>query len=333
MPNPSPFQHLTVGRVYLVADDILNKRTVALRSFRYGVYAEQDITANRDKIAALPEAVRGRPEAAALADEDADHDGYGGAVWHLVEAYRLAPDTTPDERDALDQVRAVFGTLDDLTAKYDVEAKAAAEKRAKLKAVLPLLSRFPLTKNKTLADWAEAHIAAGENLGKLLSKRADAGDRALAGRLRSSGIGLLNRLREELTKARREDPSLAPTLDDDLFAYADLMETTSATEAAAEKKAEEQRKVADKAKKAESKAKKADDKNKQAAEAERRVKDAQRVLEGAKQAAAEAQKEADDAQKEALAAASPPPAPTTPATPPAPATPAASAGTAGTGGS
>ena len=167
--------------------------------------------------------------------------------------------------------------------------------------LLPLLQLFPIAGNKTLADWAEPHVAAGETLGTLLSQRADAKDRAAAGRLRSAGIGLLNRLRDELARARKVDVSLAATLDQDLFAYADLLEVASATEAAEAKKAAEAQKAEEMTRKAEGKARRADDKTKRAAEAGRHARDAARRAEEAQKEAEAAAKAAAEAEQEAQA--------------------------------
>lgn len=296
---------ITIDRLYLALVDLLAKRVTTLRSFRYGVYAEQELTEVRDAIFALPEAIRGKPQAVALAEADGDHDGFGAAAIRVLQGHLSAPDLSPAARAAAEELIEVIGTLDDLQARYDVEAKAAAEKRAKLVGLQPSLELFPVADGKTLANWFESHVAAGEKIGALLSDRADAQNRALAGSLRNTGVGLLNALRAEVAKARKKDAKLPATLDDDLFAFCDDLEGQAQAAAAAEKKAEAQRKPAEKAKKVEAQAKKADDLAKQAAELQRQAQEAQR-------AAADAVKLADDARKAAeaaLAEAQAPPAP------------------------
>jgi hypothetical protein len=307
------YRYITIDRIYLGLVDLLGKRVASLRAFRYGAYLEPELIEVRDSIASLPEAIRGKPQAAALADADVAHDGFGGAAIKVVQGHLLAPDLSDAARDAAGKILEVLGTLDDLQARYDVEAKAAIEKRAKLLGLQPLLKLFPVADNKTLADWAEAHVVAGEKIGTLLSDRADAKDRARAGVLRNIAVGMLNNLRAELGKARKKDPTIPATLDDGLFAYCDQLEAAAEQAAADEKKADEERKTADKAKKAETKAKKADDLIKQATELARRAEEAQKAAADAQKAAEEAQKAAEEARREAEAPTPAPVKPTTPA--------------------
>lgn len=309
------FRFISIDRLYLALVDLLGKRVTSLRSFRYGAYAEPELIESRDSIAALPEAVRGMPQAAALAEADRDHDGHGSASIRVLQGHLLSPDSTPDLRDAAEKCLAFLGTLEDLQARYDVEAKRALEKRKKLPPIVPLLQLFPVAHNKTLADWVEAHVAAGEKIGALLSQRADAEDRALASALRNRGVKLLNTVRGELGKARKKNnPPIPESLDQDIFAFCDQLEAEAAAAAAAEKKAEGERKTADKTKKAEAEAKKADELAKQATEAARRANEAQKAAEEAQKLAEEARRAADKAREDAEAP--PPAAPATPAVPP-----------------
>jgi hypothetical protein len=306
------FRYITIDRLYLALIDLLGKRVTPLRSFRYGAYLEPELIELRDAIFALPEAIRGKPQAAALAEADRGHDGFGAAAIRVLQGHLSAPDLSPAARDAAEKILEFIGTLDDLQATYDAEAKAAIDKRAKLAGMEGLLKLFPVADNKTLADWAESHIAAGETIGVLMSNRADAQTRALAGSLRNQGVGMLNTLRAQLVKARKKEPTLPESRDQELFARCDELEAAAEQAAADEKKAEEQRRAEDKAKKAETQAQKADELTTQAAELARRAHDAQKAADDAAKLAAAARKAADDAQ---AAADAPPPPPADPKKP------------------
>jgi hypothetical protein len=237
------FVHTTLDRLYIALVDLLTKRASALQSFPYGAFVLPELTSLRDKLAALPEVQKGRPYAAELATLDKVHDGFGTACFYLIEAYLAAPDTTQAQRDSLETLRDALGTLDDLTATYDAEAKAAKDRKDKLASLKPMLDFFPITANKTLFDWAQGFINAGESLGDMLSKRADVKDRVAAGRIRSDAIGVLNQARRELGRAQKKDPNLPADLDDQVFAFFDQLEAKSAEEAAEEKKAAEKKAV------------------------------------------------------------------------------------------
>lgn len=240
MAKRKTLAHITIDRVYLALDDLLSTRTAALQSFPYGKYVEKNLTDLRLKIRALPEAARRRPLADALSQTDKTHDAFGGAIWHLIEAHLLAPNTPKATRDAAQSIREAFGSLDDLTASYDAEVMATKTRKRKMADLESALSLFPVAPSVTLLDWAHSFIAAGETIDSLLSKRADAKDRALAGRLRNDAVGLLNQTRKELARDKKKDPSLAEDLEHQVFAYFDQLEAKSAQEAAEEKKKEEE---------------------------------------------------------------------------------------------
>lgn len=230
--------HITIGRVEIALNDLLSpKRLSALKSSPYGMYIVDELIQLRDKIAALPANVKSKPFAGDLADLDKTHDGFGAACWYLVEAYLRAPDTTPDQRKALLDIRDVLGVLDDITGTYDVEAQLAQKRNAKLGSINAAMASFPVAGGKTMTDWAQGYVGAGISIGKVLSDRADAKDRALASLLRSETIGVLNETRRQIARAMKKDATLPATLDKDVFAFFDELEETSAEEAAAEKKA------------------------------------------------------------------------------------------------
>jgi hypothetical protein len=229
-------QYITLDRLQLALDDLLTKRKAALVSFPYGAFIAPDLQATLDKIKALPEAVKTKPFSGDLADLDKTHDGFGAACWFLAEAYLRAPDTTPDQRKALLAIRDVLGTLDDTTAGYDTEAKRAQDRSAQLAGITAALSGIPVAGGKTMLDWAQGYVGAGVAIGEILSKRADAKDRAAANLLRNETVGLLNETRRQLARAAKKDPALPASLDGDIFGWLDELEAKSAEETAEEKK-------------------------------------------------------------------------------------------------
>jgi hypothetical protein len=230
-------RHITLGNQLLGLDDLLVKRLASLQSFDAGAASVKFLTARRDNIAALPAELTGRPLADELAATDDRHDGVGGATWFVLEAAIRHPDTTPAMLDAAKKIRAAFiPQLEDLRARYDVEAQAATEHEASLVALKTELMMFPVSTGGTLYDWAADFIAAGKKLGAQLSLRADAKDRKAATALRGETLAKLNRLRDDLADAKKDDATLPADLDDQVFGYFDLLEKNDAEAAAEEKK-------------------------------------------------------------------------------------------------
>jgi hypothetical protein len=243
MAKIKKFAHITIDRLFTALDDLLKNRVAALQSFPYGAFVVNDLTEQRDRLSMLPEAFKGRPFAGPLTKADKTHDGFGAALWHMIEAYILAPDTTPELLEIALKIREAFGSLDALTASYDDEVTAAKKNKDKVDELKLALASFPIANGKTLLDWAKGFVKAGETIDSLLALRADVKDRALAGRLRSDTVGLLNHTRKELGRAQKKDPALPADLDDQVFAYFDLLETNSAQDAAEEKKKETTKKA------------------------------------------------------------------------------------------
>jgi hypothetical protein len=112
-------RHILLESLLVGLDDLLTKRLPALQSFANGAANVQLITAQRDKIAALPAALTGRPLTGELEVSDVRHDGLGGAMWFIIEAYLRHPDTPAERIDAARKIRAAFiPALDDLMATY-----------------------------------------------------------------------------------------------------------------------------------------------------------------------------------------------------------------------
>ena len=262
-------RHLTLGNLLLGLDDLLEKRNDALQSFDAGKASVKFLSSRRDKIKALPAELTGRPHADLLAATDARHDGFGGVVWFVTEAYLRHPGSTPAMIEAARKIRASFITsLDDLRARYDDEAKAAKAHEPSLEALKADLQMFPMAGNETLYDCAVGFVAAGKKIHELLSDRADAKDRRAASALRGETVAKLNRLRDDLADALKDEPSLPADLEAQVFGYFDLLEKKDA-EAAAEEKQNEAVRQEEAAKKEAAKAAKKDEATKaEAAKAE-----------------------------------------------------------------
>jgi hypothetical protein len=231
--------YLTLNSVILGLDDLLQKRLPALQSFDAGKSAVKPLTVRRDKIAALPPELKGRPLADELSVADGRHDGCGGAMRCYLDAVLRHPDSSPELVAAAKKLLSDFvPTFEALQARYDVEANSAKGREALLTTLHPELTMFPVPvpAGGTLLDWATAHVDAGKQLATLLSQRADAKSRKAASTLRTEVVSKLTRLREDLLEALKDDPDLPADLEAQVFGYLDLLEKADADAAAAEKK-------------------------------------------------------------------------------------------------
>lgn len=209
----------------------------ALQSFGAGQASVPFLTLRRDRIAALPPELRGLPLTAELSAADNRHDGFGAVLWFTTAAVLRHPDATPQMLDAARKIRAAFiPSLDVLQARYDVEAKAAKDNEARLTTLAPELQMLPSPTGGTLHETATSFIEEGKKLDVFLSSRADAKDRKRAAALRAEVLSKLNRLRDDLADAMKDDPSLPADLEDQVFGYVDLLARKDA-EAAEKKKA------------------------------------------------------------------------------------------------
>lgn len=182
-------------------------------------------------IDALPPALTGgTPFAMELTVLDALHDGFGGAVYFATEVYLRLPNTPPDVLDAARRVRAAFiPELGELGASYSVEAHRAAERRPLLASMKADLDKLPIAGDKTLFDVVTAFLDAGDKIHHELSKRADVpkGARKEAAVIRSTTVGVLSRLRSDVTREIKKNPALPKDLEQRIFGYLDTLEAMS----------------------------------------------------------------------------------------------------------
>lgn len=217
-------RHLALVDLRLGLTDLLTKRRAALELTAIGARYAPMLQKKLDQINALPAALIGKALAQELDEADMTHDGFGGAVWLQTESYVRAPGTAAAVVEAAQRIRGRFiPAMSALNASYADQADAALERKKVLEANRADLESFPLAGNKTLFDWVQGFLDAGEQIHTLLSNRADAseGKRKEAGALRSSTLGMLSRLRAGIADEVADDAALPRDLDAQVFGYVD----------------------------------------------------------------------------------------------------------------
>jgi hypothetical protein len=207
--------------------DLFDKRLSDLLESQAGKYYHPRLTEIRDGIDALPAIFTGGlPHAEELQLADAEHDGYGAAVFFVTEVYLRLPNAAPAIVAAAKRIRAeLIVELDELKKPYAVEADKAIERKAKLPELHDALHLFPMVGGGTLFEVAKKFLDAGEKIHHLLSKRADVpkGSRKEATALRSKAVGLLYRLREDIQTEVAKNPDLPRDLEHRVFGYLDVL--------------------------------------------------------------------------------------------------------------
>jgi hypothetical protein len=211
--------------------DLIDQRTPVLLATAAGKLYYPRLVYVRIAIDALPPSVtRERPLAEALAEADAEHDDFGAALWHYIEAIRRAPDVGAETRASALRIRDAFiPTLAILQASYATEAAGAVIRRPMIAALRTDLDAFPLPDQRTLLAWAEGFVAKGHELSVLLKQRAntkadlETTPRTRAGSLRSEAIGLLSRFRSALGDEFADRPAVARDRDFEIFAFLDQL--------------------------------------------------------------------------------------------------------------
>lgn len=218
--------NLTLNDIKLFLDDLLLLRKTSVLLLSGGATHLKLFTQRRDQLQALPEATLGRPLVDLLTETDALHDGFGRSLFYFTEGYKHLPSLPSSLRSSAEKLQETFiAALELLRARYPDEAARAVTLRPKLTELEPELKSFPIA-GGTLLDVAREFIANGEKLGVLLSKRADvnnASDRSSAGKLFSSTLGLIRRVRESLADEREVNPTLPADLETRIFGYLDLL--------------------------------------------------------------------------------------------------------------
>jgi len=230
---------LSLAALKVAFADLFTKRHSALLLSSAGKTYEPVLLEKKSLIDALPAALTGgKPLADEITLADEEHDGFGGAIWYLVQAYQRWPQVPPDVLAAVKRVQAAFvPELDDLNASYALEANAAIKHKADLQTLEADLKLIPIAGGLSLYDWGKGFVAGGDLLGTLLSQRADAASgasaRSEAGKIRSSAVGVLGRFRGALGDELGVNPALSKDLDAQVFGYFDELDGMRAAALAA----------------------------------------------------------------------------------------------------
>ena len=218
---------LLLSQLKLFLPEILGKKKHLLEHTNTGKTYLPLVQEQLDEIDALPAGGEpGTPLAQELSDKDAEHDGFGGAVWFFTEAYMRCPDASDKIRAAAARIRGQFiPALQELQATFATEAQRARDRQAVLKDYKDDLKLFPIAEGGTLYDWVTAYLEAGLKLNELLSDRADTplDSRAGAGALRAKTLGILSRMRGSIEDEVRTNKKLPRDLDAQVFAYYDQL--------------------------------------------------------------------------------------------------------------
>jgi len=166
-----------------------------------------------------------------LAQADAIHDGFAGALHLFAKAFQRLPDLPELDRDAITRLlRDILPEPADEGATYEAEvAKAAERENALTEEHGKELARFVIAPGRTLHDVYNAYLAAGKEIENLLRQRAEANRRRPFGRhaagiLRNRALSLMGQLRDALATELRHRPERLELLDSTSFAYIDLLE-------------------------------------------------------------------------------------------------------------
>jgi hypothetical protein len=231
---------LSLAALKVAFADLFDKRHPALILSSAGKTYEPILLEKKNLIDALPAVLTGgKPLADEIGEADAFHDGFGAAIWHICQAYQRCPNVPPQVLAAVKSIEDAFiPELDDLKASFVDEAEAAIKHKQDIIALETQLKSIPLAGGFTLVDWAKSYVSGGEQIGVLLSQRADAdnGARREAGKIRAATVGVLGRFRGALADEIGVNAALPKDLDAQVFAYFDELDAMRAAAVAAKPK-------------------------------------------------------------------------------------------------
>ncbi|AUX36281.1 MULTISPECIES: hypothetical protein [Sorangium] len=223
-------RNLTIGDLKLALRDLLDERVEELRLSATGRLYEPRLRARQKEIEAIPEAAGTQaPLARELSEADVRHDGIGAAIFFLCKAVEAHPSVAPEVKAAAAGAQQAFvPRLDVLRAPYADEASAALDNRPELTRLKAELKAVATPGGGSLHEWVKAFVSAGDEIDKLLRRRATllaTGENAAAtGPLRGAVVGLLGRFREALRDEIQEEGSKLPADHEArLFAYVDKL--------------------------------------------------------------------------------------------------------------
>jgi hypothetical protein len=220
-------RHLTLGDIKLALANLFEDRKEYLYATEMGKSYGPLLEKKRAAIDKLPDSLTsGRPLSDQLVETDAKHDGWGGALWYLLECIIRAPSASPELKAKAIRIRTAFiAKLGALRDTWADEAATAAKNRPKTEELKADLESIPTPTGETLDVWVSAFLAAGDKLGELLSDRAFIEAAGLEGAeiasLRMTTIGLVSRFRTAVLDDMAERPELPRNLDALIFGFFD----------------------------------------------------------------------------------------------------------------
>lgn len=223
-------RNLTIGDLKLALRDLLDERADELRLSATGKLYERRLRAKQKEIDAIPDAAGTQaPLARELSEADVRHDGLGAAIFFFCKAVEAHPALPAALKEAAATAQQTFvPKLEVLRAPYADEASAALDNRPELTRLKAELKSAATPGGGTLHDWVKAFVGAGDDIDRLLRRRATllaTGENAAAtGPLRGAVVGLLGRFREALRDEIQEEGSALPADHEArLFAYIDKL--------------------------------------------------------------------------------------------------------------
>lgn len=217
---------LTIDDLFLGLKDLLNTRRADLESSAIGKAYAPQLASRVAQLDDVAERKTTRTNAAELSKTDDDHDGFGQGIWLYTEAVLVTPNISETARSAAQRVRDAFIPVRSvLSDSYAEEAARAKKNRGRIAELEADLKSLPVPDGKTLFDWVNGFLDAGDSLDKLLSERSTVEAAASTGTsstvLRATTIGLLRRLREALRDEVAANADLPRDLEQRVFAYID----------------------------------------------------------------------------------------------------------------
>lgn len=225
-------RNLTFDDLRLGLKDLTETHADALDASITGKLYRPLILAKRKEIESLPEGVlRGLPYATELAEADAAHDAMGTAIHHFTQSILVHPAIEESTKETAHEAQKTFApALSIFQARYADEAAFAQRKRPAFESMRPALSRIQTPGGGDLAMWIAFFLDKGDEIGKLLHGRAEAGvgvgASAAGGALRSSAIGLLGRFRQAIRDEVASGAALPKDYEERLFAFIDQLDRT-----------------------------------------------------------------------------------------------------------
>lgn len=217
---------LTIDDLFLGLKDLLTTRRADLDTSAIGKAYAPQLASRVVQLEDVAERKTTRANATELGKADDNHDGFGQGIWLYTEAVLVTPNISEAARTSALRIREAFIPVRSvLSDSYAEEAARAKKNRGRVAELENDLKSLPVPDGKSLFDWVNGFLDAGDSLDKLLSERSTVEASASTGTsstiLRATTIGLLRRLREALRDEVAANANLPRDLEQRVFAYID----------------------------------------------------------------------------------------------------------------